>query len=195
LDLRRRADPDHHAVGAVVPEKGENEAAVIYFWLHGPVFSLNPADVCRGRPYQQVVRYWQSRSPPIYRWALWNFFCTLWVILEGIIMVYVWRLYKIIKSSGGRELKGEENAEKGGSRPLLMGIPLLSVSFLAGYVFYQYNLLGMVEAKTIDGMGVYRISLFYIRICGLFWILFEWIVAIAGIRTYRLMKKAGEKHQ
>ena len=70
-----------------------------------------------------------------------------------------------------------------------------AVSFLAVYSLYQYKLFTLVEAGTIDAAGIYRISLFYIRLCGLFWILFEWVVAVAGIRTYRLMKKTTENRQ
>jgi hypothetical protein len=114
------------------------------------------------------------------------------VILEGIIMVYVWRLYRAINPFAKKEAKRNERDNKGGARRLFRGIPLLTVSFLAGYLFYQFRLFSLVEAGTIDVTGIYRISLFYIRLCGLFWVLFEWIVAIAGIRTYRLMKKTVE---
>ncbi len=126
----------------------------------------------------------------LYRWALWNFFCTIWVVLEGAIMIYVLRLYKNI-----REASKQTNAPRANGKrriPVVrwdFGIPLLAGLLFSFYFFYQYNLFAMALGDgSLDGWGIYRVSVFYIRICGLFWILFEWVVAIIGIRTYGLFK-------
>ena len=133
----------------------------------------------------------QGHNLKVYRWALWNFFCTLWVILEGIIMVYVLVLYKTLtfhlKNSDVIIKKEKRQRTKSN---ITYGIPLLIISLFSLYIFYEYNLISIIENNVIDGKAIYRISLFYIRICGLFWIIFEWIVAYVGIKTYRLMKES-----
>ncbi|MDY7038552.1 MAG: hypothetical protein SV375_20665, partial [Thermodesulfobacteriota bacterium] len=133
----------------------------------------------------------QGHNLKVYRWALWNFFCTLWVILEGIIMIYVLVLYKTLTF----HLKNNDVIIKKEKRQrtrsnITYGIPLLIINLFSLYIFYEYNLISLIENNVIDGKAIYRISLFYIRICGLFWILFEWIVAYVGIKTYRLMKES-----
>ena len=128
-----------------------------------------------------------------YRWALWNFFCTLWVILEGIIMLYVVRLYKTLRPSLNESVSTLTKEKS--STPLSnssYGIYALISVLISLYVFYEYNLLTMIGENGLDVESIYRISLFYIRICGIFWVLFEWIVAFMGIKTYLLLKGVGE---
>lgn len=119
----------------------------------------------------------------IYRWALWNFFCTLWVVLEGIIMIYVLRIYKALRSPLQKKVLKREKSN------FPYGILILIFSFFTLYVFYQYNLLSIINKNLLDARGIVHISTFYIRICGLFWILFEWIVAFIGIKTYFVLKR------
>jgi hypothetical protein len=123
----------------------------------------------------------------LYRWALWNFFCTLWIVLEGVIMIYVIRIYGILKVA----LQGRASASQGiigdpsGSA---CGIPLLVCSLFGLYLFYESALLFTVGRQGLGVEAIYHISLFYIRICGIFWIVFEWIVAILGIKTFFALK-------
>jgi len=126
-----------------------------------------------------------------YRWALWNFFCTLWVVLEGIIMIYVLRIYKLLAPAYNKKTFSAKGSVKKGPA---IGIPLLIFSFFILYLFYEYNLLSVINNYGLKAGGVNRISVFYIRICGLFWIIFEWIVAFIGIKTFFIMKekKAGK---
>lgn len=126
----------------------------------------------------------------IYKRASWNLFCTIWVILEGLIMIYVFRIYKILRAN----IKGKGSREED-TIPLkpsiAWGIPVLVVSFLSFYAFYQYNFIYISNGYRFNLETIRLISAFYIRICGLFWIIFEWIVAIVGIRTYLLLKDMG----
>ena len=111
-----------------------------------------------------------------YRWALWNFLCTLWVVLEGIITVYVLRIYKTLKRHHTKRELGSDRRITAVSR-FPWGIPSLILVFFAFYVFYEYNLLSIMAETGLNGRDIYRMSVFYVRICGLFWILFEWVVA------------------
>lgn len=131
-----------------------------------------------------------ERSLPLnaFPWGLWDFLCTLWVVLEGVIMVYVWRIYRTLKPHLEEREPGQE-ANTGASKDSPYGIPFLVISFFAFYAFYEYNLLFTVHNRGLDGMDVYRMSVFYVRICGLFWILFEWIVALVGVRIFHMLKR------
>ncbi|MFH1351720.1 MAG: hypothetical protein ABII26_12425 [Pseudomonadota bacterium] len=128
---------------------------------------------------------------PTYRWALWNFFCTLWVILEGSIMIYGIRIYGHL-----RFMLKSDHLQKNIMRPdgdrFILGIPLLISSLFFMYLFYQHSLLSVIDRHGIDAESLYHISMFYIRICGIFWIIFEWIIAVLVIRIYGVLKGAGE---
>ena len=144
--------------------------------------------------FAKFVDLEQGFNLSVYRWALWNFFCTLWVLLEGIIMVYVLRIYKTLKQPyKNKGLKTGKNSLLGAN--FNYGIPLLIVSLFTLYFFYEYNFVSMVNKNVLDAKSIYRISLFYIRVCGFFWILFEWIVAFIGIKAYLFLKTTGDPTQ
>jgi len=126
----------------------------------------------------------------LYRWALWNFFCTLWVILEGCIMVYVCRLYERLRSAGRPEepapeaLSGKERADR-----VRWGIPAVILGCFSLFGIYEAGLFRALSRFALDAGEVTRISLFYIRICGIFWVVFEGVVAFQGVRAYRVLKR------
>ncbi len=140
--------------------------------------------------FGKIIDLRQDIHLMVYRWALWNFFCTLWVILEGVIMIYVLRIYKtLMPPLQKKNLKIEKSHPvKNG---LTWGIPVLIFPFFALYIFYEYNLLSLFNKDLLDAKSIFHISSFYIRICGLFWILFEWVVAFYGIKTYFFLKRRG----
>ncbi|MBN2126247.1 MAG: hypothetical protein JW821_18250 [Deltaproteobacteria bacterium] len=127
-----------------------------------------------------------QRAPCLtfYRWALWNFFCTLWVVLEGVIMIVVFRIFRILRFRESPAGPDSCRIPKGSS----WTIPLLVLSLFGLYAFYQIQVARMMDADRLTVQGIYHLSLFYIRICGVFWILFEWTVALIGVRTFVLLK-------
>lgn len=118
-------------------------------------------------------------SVKLYRWSLWNFFCTLWVVLEGCIMIYVVRVYRALKGAGRRE---------GGP-----GTALLTAALFLLFLLYYWGLGETALRRGMDVVGVYNASVFYLRICGLLWIGFEWVVAVYGWKTYALLKSGEGK--
>ncbi len=124
-----------------------------------------------------------SLSRALFRWALWNVFCTLWVVLEGCIMIYVCRIRRYL----ARQKTRVPSPDRAGSRWKAWNVPLLVLGFFGLFAAYQAGLFHAVDRFDLNVREVVRISTFYIRICGVFWILFEWVVAIEGIRTYRLL--------
>ncbi len=114
------------------------------------------------------------RHIKLYRWVTWNFFCTLWVVLEGVIMVYVIRIYGLLLSrEGGKEKR----------TAVMITWPLFTL-----FAFYHFAFLETALHHGMEVVEIYNVSVFYIRICGLFWIIFEWVVAVYGLKTYALLK-------
>ncbi len=121
----------------------------------------------------------------LYRWGVWNFLCTLWVVLEGAIMIYVATVYRTLT---GRARMQTEPDSRVSTFPFAL-IAALTVPFFLFFAIYQWGFLNSVLTYGMGSQQIYRVSVFYVRLCGLFWILFEWIVALYGIRTYSLLKK------
>lgn len=166
------------AAGKECPQKGAFAAAGIGLAFSGGLLFL-------GEPLLGCFVDLEARLPlTLYRWALWNFFCTVWVVLEGCIMVYVCRIFRVLKA-----VEDPSTAAGLAANRRNTGIPILAGAFLCLYMVYQAGLLHAVGRFDLEAGPVARISLFYIRICGVFWILFEWVVAVKGVRAYRLLRQ------
>jgi hypothetical protein len=123
-----------------------------------------------------------------YRWGLVTFFCTLWVILEGVIMIYVLRVYRLVR----RRTEGARVRGLSFKPSSTLVVPLLVMSLISFYAFYEVHLVYLIGKYDLGTRPIYHLSVFYIRLCGLFWIVFEWIIAVVGFRTYRELKRWGE---
>ncbi len=122
-----------------------------------------------------------------YRWGLVTFFCTLWVILEGIIMIYVVRVYRLVR----RRSDGSGSSGLSFKTSSTFLVPLLVLSLILFYAFYEAQLIHLIGKHDLVSWPIYHISVFYIRLCGLFWVVFEWVIAIVGFRTYWALKEWG----
>lgn len=122
-----------------------------------------------------------SRSLRSYYYSsLWRLFCTLWVLIEGAITIYVIRIEGLFIRM--------KIPSKNRIDPLM--VSFITV-FLFFYIFYEVSFVRVVLNGGMGWKAVMNISRFYIKICGFFWILFEWIVALLGWRIYRFLKKGG----
>lgn len=129
---------------------------------------------------EALVHEWlpDIRHVKLYRWGMWNFFCTLFVGLEGVIMIYVIRIHGLLRSrtgSGGRRSPGA------------IMWPLFAL-----FAFYHFTFFQTALNHALSNLQIYHVSVFYIRICGLFWILFEWVVAVYGFKTYGLLREGAK---
>ena len=170
--------------------KGENRRQALFLFFSLFIFLALVVIRFKGENIMSGFMDMERRSARvIYNSTSWNFFCTIWVVLEGAIMIYVYRIYNILRVN----LKGNGKSSFLQLRSKkAWGIPVLVISLLSLYSCYQYNLISVSMRFQFDLETIRMISLFYIRICGLFWIIFEWIVAVIGIKTYLLLKREGE---
>jgi hypothetical protein len=119
----------------------------------------------------------------LYDGYLWNFICTLWVLIEGAIAVYVFRVYRRLKCP-------EARGPVSGRRFTGLAILILWALFLAGFGCY-HGFLGLYllsGRSSLSASAIVNILRFYIKICGLFWILIEWVVAVIAIKTSLILK-------
>lgn len=129
----------------------------------------------------------------LYRWLLWNFFCTLWVIMEGLIMIYGLKIFKglkiIINRKESHKILNQTLNNQKGIRKILFNPSSILISFMVIlFVLYHFSLVSMAKKALIDLSGIFNLSRFYVRICGIFWIIFEWIIAYVCIRSFKLLK-------
>lgn len=127
-----------------------------------------------------------------YRCAQWHFFCTFWVVLEGVIMVYIFRIYMMIKHALIR------NGPKRISPQRLtvsarMAVAVLVSCALLFLMLYEYQTVDLIKTARFQYHQINMLSFFYMKICGIFWVVFDGGVAVLGYKTYALLKshKAG----
>ena len=57
------------------------------------------------------------------------------------------------------------------------------------YAMYHYYLGSMVDIKGFHHGNIQNLFNFYIKICGVFWILIEWTVGLIGLKIFFLLKR------
>jgi hypothetical protein len=107
---------------------------------------------------------------------LWRFFCTLWVLIEGAIAIYVLRIKELLA-------RGRGPVEK--RRNMLMYSFIFFCILFS--IFYEANSLNVALHGAVKWQQIVNLSRFYIKICGFWWILIEWAVAIMGWQIYRTL--------
>jgi hypothetical protein len=125
----------------------------------------------------------QNRSIKYYYYSyLWNFLCTLWVIIEGVIAIYVFRFFNLLRTPF-------EPKKQTSKKRFPYGIVILLLSFFLLYAAYHTPLGSLINRTGLTHIEIQNIFRFYIKICGLFWILIEWMVGLTGLRLYFLLKR------
>ena len=122
-----------------------------------------------------------------YGYALWHFYCSQWVVFEASITLYILRVYAVMQQSvcrADRMIKKWAAIEHFAAA----GVP----AFLAIYVFiftgYELLTFSILQSALIDQLQLYHIYLFYIKICGIFWIAIDGGAALLGYKIFRFFK-------
>jgi hypothetical protein len=135
---------------------------------------------------ETAFRAWHPDSRKIdlflFNSTLWNLFCTAWVIIEGLIVLYLFRIDRAMKGTG--------------TRPGSMAAAFLLVALpLAFFLLYQAQLVSVVGRYRLGTAAAGRISRFFIRLCGFLWIAFEWAAALVGLRILGRLRREGRTAQ
>lgn len=171
--------------------EGRNTAPKEYLAVFFLITAISTCLIFFGESLAEQIAGFSSGTERVFlRWAVWDFFCTAWVLLEGIIMVYVSRIFRLLHHIEQNGIKNDRMRLSGNKQWIII---LLIATGLAAFILYEGMVFTMVVDHTVGNRGIVRLSLFYVRICGLFWICFEWIVAYFGIRTYFLLKHGGSR--
>lgn len=131
------------------------------------------------------IRIFHITSRPLknyYYSFLWNIFCTLWVVIEGAGVIYVFRIYNIFR-------KILENKKPILRKTLSYGPGIFCLTFLAFYTAYHLYLGSLVSDPAFTHKNIQNIFRFYIKICGVFWILIEWLVGLIVLKIFILFNK------
>lgn len=117
----------------------------------------------------------------IYDRLRWNFFCSVMLILDGLLIMYGFRIYKLYMS------------QVPAVRPrLAVGIG----DFVAGGIFlvffgvYHYGMASVAMSHRLSEVDLYAIQFFYIKIANFFYAFFEGTLAVLLWRVYRRIKSS-----
>jgi hypothetical protein len=122
-----------------------------------------------------------------YGYSLWHFYCSQWVVFEASITLYILRVYALMQQS---VCQSDQMAKKWVAieRFAVFGVPsflLIFVFIFTGYAFLTFSIL---QDALIDQLQLYHIYLFYIKICGIFWIVIDGWAAFLGYKIFRFLK-------
>ena len=121
-----------------------------------------------------------------YSHLLWKFFVTLWVGIEGVCLIYAFTIYDLVKS----KLIGNKFTNE--IRPILYRGWIIASFLLILFTFYSsffFKAIHVFQKYGLTNSNLYNISSFYLRICGVFFNLIEWLIAILLFKSYVLLKK------
>ncbi len=121
-----------------------------------------------------------------YLHLLWKFFVTLWVGIEGVCLIYGFRIYNLVKSIFTRNKFSNDVYPISYRGWLTASFLFLIFTF---YFFFFFNAIHVFQKYALTNDNLYNISSFYLRICGLLFNIIEWLIAILLFRGYVLLKK------
>ena len=123
------------------------------------------------------------------QWAhstlVWDFFVTLWAVIEGFVMLYVVSIYFLIKGSTAEGNETIRTFTVYGTF-IKVGIVILLTSLYILYHYYAFNVYGKYSLRVNE---LKNILIFFRRIIGVFWVAFEWTIAIFIFKVYFLLNR------
>lgn len=135
-----------------------------------------------------IICHWLDASAGLgwfHSHLLWKFFVTLWVGIEGVCLIYGFRIYGIIKSKL-TGYKFTNDIFPISYRGWVTAFFLLSI--FTFYFSFFYNAIHVFHTYGLAKSNLYNISSFYLRICGVCFNVIEWLIALLLFRGYVLLK-------
>lgn len=121
-----------------------------------------------------------------YSHLLWKFFVTLWVGIEGVCLIYGFRIYDLVKSRLIRNSFSNDIYSIFHHGWITASFLFLIFTF---YFFFFFNAIHVFQKYGLNNSCLCNISSFYLRICGVLFNIIEWLIAILLFRGYLLLKK------
>lgn len=137
---------------------------------------------------EPIIKEWlnnRGRLQWTYHTLVWDFFCTLWAVLEGFAMIYSFSIYYLIKKA----LTGKNQSTRMSNA---YGTPLKGVIIVLlaiVYILYHYYAFDVYSRYNLTFSELSHVLTFYRRIIGLFWITFEGIIAILLFKICSLLNR------
>jgi len=123
-----------------------------------------------------------------YNYTLWHFYCSQWVVFEAVITLYILRVYARVLQAAFRSNKRMLQRWNSIERVAVIGIPVFPVIYAFMFAGYEFLTFSALQDALIDGKQLHHIYLFYIKICGVFWIIIDAGAAFIGFKILRFLK-------
>lgn len=155
-------------------------AAVFFVLLIFVTFSRN--DIYSLFPHMP-----NAMQKKFYGYLLWHFYCSQWVVFEASITLYILRVYARMQQS---VCQSDSMVEKWRTveRFAIFGIPAFLVVYAFIFAGYEFLTFSLLQRALIGQLQLYHINLFYIKICGIFWIVIDGGAAFLGYKIFRFLK-------
>jgi hypothetical protein len=118
----------------------------------------------------------------LYHKYLWSFYCTIWVALEGAALIYVLKTYLLLRDAFGKNSPLLHETIK--YSQVLFFVILLAV--FAGYHFYIES---FIANNFVTSVYIKNIFTLYVKICGIFWVIIEWLIGFGCLKIFFLLKR------
>ena len=113
----------------------------------------------RGQIYSLLPTYPNPIQIKFYSHALWQFYCSQWLVFEAGITLYILRIYALMKQSAGssRETREKWRAVE---RITIIGVPGFLVLYALFYAGYQILTFSAIENDLINKAQLFHIHLY-----------------------------------
>lgn len=122
---------------------------------------------------------WSPVGCLLFDCALWDFGATLWVAIELVILVYVVRLDGMLH--GDRPSPADLQALRAIAGLLVLGC-------CAVYALFVHQLVRVSLRHGLSSAQIESLSVFYLKACGVVWILVEGAYAVYAVRCFRCLR-------
>ncbi len=126
----------------------------------------------------------------IHHQMVWDFFCMLWVLMEGLIGIFGIAMIGVLRFAldENPQISWEQNL-KSRNRFIMLMCTGFIVAMMTFYAAFQYMCVYAVLHNLVSSHYVMRSHNFYNFSCGFLWIAVDGVVALYGFKLLELIKK------